>query len=271
MNAKIKTANKRNGFSDNVIKELKTYVYRLIDPRNGNTFYVGKGKGNRVFDHIKAEVSKDVLSKSGEDNDDNDPKLDTIREIHAVGLEVIHVIHRHGMDDETALAVEAALIDCYPGLTNKQNGHGSNDYGVANALELEQRYSLDEYDEPEDFEYIIIKTTEEQKNYLIENNKVKSEAEALYEATRRAWKLKLENAGDTQKYPYVFASVKGVIQEVYKIKEWKDSSEESRIEFEGTMADESIRSLFINKRLPEKYMRKGMASPALYSKNLSGK
>ncbi|MDD7734132.1 MAG: hypothetical protein SPJ45_00980 [Anaerovoracaceae bacterium] len=270
MNTKIKTVNIINGFSDNVIKELKTYVYRLIDPRNGNTFYVGKGNGNRVFDHIKADVSKDALSKSGEDDDD-DPKLDTIREIHAAGLEVIHVIHRHGMDDETALTVEAALIDCYPGLTNKQNGHGSNDYGVANALELEQRYSLDEYDEPKDFEYIIIKTTEEQKNYLIENGNAKSEAEALYQATRRAWKLNLENAGDTQKYPYVFASVKGVIQEVYKVKEWKDASEEGRIEFEGAVADKSIRSCFINKRLPEKYMRKGMASPALYSKNLSGK
>ena len=270
MNTKIKTVNIINAFSNNVIKELKTYVYRLIDPRNGNTFYVGKGRGNRVFDHIKADVSKDVLSKSGED-DDNDPKLDTIREIHAAGLEVIHVIHRHGMDDETALTVEAALIDCYPGLTNKQNGHGSNDYGVANAIELEQRYSLDEYDEPKDFEYIIIKTTEEQKNYLIENGNAKSEAEALYQATRRAWKLNLENAGDTQKYPYVFASVKGVIQEVYKVKEWKDASEEGRIEFEGAVADKSIRSCFINKRLPEKYMRKGMASPALYSKNLSGK
>jgi hypothetical protein len=38
-----------NGFPPGVAEKLKTYVYRLIDPRNGETFYVGKGKGDRVF------------------------------------------------------------------------------------------------------------------------------------------------------------------------------------------------------------------------------
>ena len=32
-----------NQFSDEVSKKLGYYVYRLIDPRNGDTFYVGKG------------------------------------------------------------------------------------------------------------------------------------------------------------------------------------------------------------------------------------
>jgi uncharacterized protein len=42
-------------FPAGVALQLKTYVYRLIDPRNGETFYVGKGRGNRVFSHIRAE------------------------------------------------------------------------------------------------------------------------------------------------------------------------------------------------------------------------
>jgi hypothetical protein len=42
-------------FPADVVRKLKTYVYRLIDPRNGETFYVGKGKSNRVFSHIRAE------------------------------------------------------------------------------------------------------------------------------------------------------------------------------------------------------------------------
>ena len=33
-------------FTADVIEQLNYYVYRLIDPRNGKTFYVGKGKGN---------------------------------------------------------------------------------------------------------------------------------------------------------------------------------------------------------------------------------
>ena len=43
-------------FPSDVAQKLKTYVYRLIDPRNGETFYVGKGKGNRVFAHIRGEA-----------------------------------------------------------------------------------------------------------------------------------------------------------------------------------------------------------------------
>ena len=42
---------KINAFPSEVIKELNYYVYRLIDPRNGKTFYVGKG--NRVFTHVE--------------------------------------------------------------------------------------------------------------------------------------------------------------------------------------------------------------------------
>lgn len=33
------------------------YVYHLIDPRDGKVFYVGKGKGNRAYQHQK-EVSR---------------------------------------------------------------------------------------------------------------------------------------------------------------------------------------------------------------------
>jgi hypothetical protein len=92
-------------FPPGVADKLNTYVYRLIDPRNGETFYVGKGKGNRVFEHVRAEVKEDELGN----------KLKRIREIRLADFEVAHVIHRHGMDDETAFEVEAALIDAYPG------------------------------------------------------------------------------------------------------------------------------------------------------------
>jgi uncharacterized protein len=90
-------------FSSYVCGKLKFYVYRLIDPRNGETFYVGKGKDNRVFQHAKAEpgVVADELTE----------KLKRIREIRNTGFEVAHVIHRHGMDEDTAFEVEAALID----------------------------------------------------------------------------------------------------------------------------------------------------------------
>ena len=67
-------------FPPDVIQKLKTYVYRLIDPRNGETFYVGKGQGNRVFAHIRAEQVPD--------DDELSSKLKRIREIRLSGFEV---------------------------------------------------------------------------------------------------------------------------------------------------------------------------------------
>ncbi|EHV9064829.1 hypothetical protein K1U77_004786, partial [Escherichia coli] len=89
-------------FPSGVIEHLGWYVYRLIDPRDGSTFYVGKGKGNRVFAHMRGEVA------ATDDDELLSNKLKQIREIRLAGLEVIHVIHRHGMTDEkTAYEVEA--------------------------------------------------------------------------------------------------------------------------------------------------------------------
>ena len=97
-------------FPVEVIKKLKFYVYRLIDPRNGETFYVGKGQGNRMFQH-----SKGALTSKGIDGVSESNKMQKVRQIMAAGLHVIHVIHRPHMEESVATEVESALIDAYPG------------------------------------------------------------------------------------------------------------------------------------------------------------
>ena len=163
-------------FPPGVALQLKTYVYRLIDPRNGETFYVGKGQGNRVFSHIRAEQQLE--------GDDLANKIKRIREIRLAGFEVAHVIQRHGMDEKTAFEVESALIDAYPGLTNVVGGTGGNDYGAMHAKEIVRRYCA----EPAVFQH---------KALLISVNRSATEI-SLYEATRYAWKISRPKAKQAQ-------------------------------------------------------------------------
>jgi hypothetical protein len=119
-------------FSKYVADELKFYVYRLIDPRNGETFYIGKGTGNRIFAHVKGEL--------GADDDALTEKLLRIRQIRLDGFEVAHVIHRHGMSEDQAFEVEAALIDAYPEVTNQVAGRASDERGLMHANQVIERY-----------------------------------------------------------------------------------------------------------------------------------
>ena len=63
-------------FSPEVCEKLGYYVYRLIDPRNGQTFYIGKGKGNRVFAHVEC-----ALKNYNGENYNTNISLETISEL----------------------------------------------------------------------------------------------------------------------------------------------------------------------------------------------
>ena len=97
-------------FSQAVIENLGYYVYFLQDPRNGRVFYVGKGIGNRLFQHLECALSTEYSTD----------KLDTIREIHAEGMSAKHYIVRHCLSEQSAFEIEAALID-FIGMQNLSN------------------------------------------------------------------------------------------------------------------------------------------------------
>lgn len=237
-------------FPQEVVRELGTYVYRLIDPRNGETFYVGKGKGNRVFAHIEAETAE-------LEGDDADNKLTRIRQIRLAGFEVAHVIHRHGMDDKTAFEVEAALIDAYPGLTNIVAGAGSNDRGPMHAREIVTRYAA----EPAKFEHRAI---------LITVNRTAAET-SLYEATRYAWKISKPKA---QQAEVVLSVVQGLIVGAFVAERWLPATSGNfpgraprpgRIGFVGAEAPKSITAQYVGKRVPDVYRKRGAANPVRYT------
>ncbi|AFP30566.1 LEM-3-like GIY-YIG domain-containing protein [Marinobacter sp. BSs20148] len=159
-------------FPSEVIDKLRNYVYRLIDPRNSETFYVGRGVGNRLYSHIRDEL--------GKESDEIGDKLRRIREIRLASFEVAHVVHRHGMEPSMAKEVEAALIDAYPGLTNVMGGEESGDRGAMHADEIVR-------------EYLAELAIFEHRALLISVNRSASER-PLYEATRFAWKLSQKRA-----------------------------------------------------------------------------
>lgn len=221
----------------------KYYVYRLIDPRTFQTFYVGKGCGNRVLQHVE-----DVKSLMNDEDDELSLKSQQIAEILSMGKKVISVIHRRGLTEKEAFEVEAALIDAYPNLTNIQKGYGY-ERGVISLEDLQAIQEMEIYEEPEK-DYVIIKTSVNAINI----------AGSLYEATRISWRASLDKA---KKYGYVFSVINGVVREVYKVRKWYQYNPD-RIAFEGEPATDMAQ--YKNKLIPNKYRKKGASNPFLYKK-----
>lgn len=254
-------------FSSEVIEKLKHYVYRLVDPRNGQTFYVGERCGNRVFAHANAVdmsfyQNSEYLTEQDKPTEDNvDPaKIKTIAEIKSKGLNVIHIIQRWGMDAKTAFEVESAFIDYFglEQLTNKIKGH-NDERGMRWTDELEQEFTAKTFDDyPNCPKFILIKI----KDYWINKNGGR-ENNGIYKTVRGCWKIKPNKAN---KYPYVLAVRYGIVVGVYQINPngRKKCEDSDRAYFDGVEAPEEIKNIFLNKKIPERFKKKGRANPTSY-------
>lgn len=232
-------------FSSGVSEKLDHYVYLLIDPRNGQTFYIGRGQKDRIFAHVNEELRTD-----GEE-DEISTKLETVRNIRRAGLEPTHVIHRHGLDEDAAKEVEAALIDYTPGLTNIASSYGSK-RGPANAVELERHYARPTMVPDANHKLLYIKTGEDT---------IKAKG-SLYEAVRHSWKLRPESASQAD---YVIAVVGQVCQGVFKPSRWSPSTDrDGRFEFEGQEVFGDVAARYVGKLIPEDKRKLGQANPVQY-------
>jgi hypothetical protein len=236
-------------FTPEVSKKIKSYVYRLIDPLNGETFYVGKGKGNRVFTHARHPKALK--------EDEKGTKVKRIINIQNSGFKVIHVIHRHGMDEKTASEVEAALIEAYPGLSNAVRGKGSNETGVMNSEQIINKYSA--------------QTANFQHKVIMINVNRSLEDQYVYEAVRYAWVIDPKKA---KRAEYILAVKQGLIIGAYIATDWLRASAlnfpghpdaPGRWGFKGAEADKKIQQMYVNKRVPEKYKKPGASNPIKYS------
>jgi|688.fasta_scaffold241367_3 hypothetical protein len=242
-------------FIDTTLSDaLGHYVYLLIDPRNGEAFYVGKGVGGRCFEHDYAE--------------DGALKATRFSEIKAAGLEVKVDIIRHGMaSKEDAFLVESAVIDVYgiENLTNKVAGHGAEEFGRASLGALAARYM------PEEavirHKVVFVKLAQTYREGISDQE--------LYEAARGVWNLSPETARD---YRYVLALWEGFVIEVYHVDRWQPANPvhyPSRnlqptdfipgsgylcTEFEGAVAPAEIRRQYLGKSVRSHFAAGGQVT-----------
>jgi len=244
------------GFSEEVQEKLGWYVYRLIDPRNGQTFYVGKGKGNRVFSHARGAVTEAIREGGSKDEDADSLKIRTIKEISKSGLHPLHLIHRHGLESEDiAYQIEAALIDAYPGLANVAGGHGNGEFGCRHVEEIAKIYGAEPLVAHEDLILIYI-------------GKALDENRDTYDAVRAAWRMSKYEA---EKRKLVLAYDGGIVCGAYRPTAWHEAKKEhfphlshdieGRIGFEGKRADD-VWDLYVGKRAPRR--KKGSQTPFSY-------
>ena len=180
--------------NDMATKTLKAYVYLYIDPRDGKPFYIGKGRGNRLFTHLG-------------DTSENE-KVARIAEIREAGLEPQIDILRYGLSDSEARLVEAAAIDLYgkENLTNRMAGFHPGSFGRLTYKDVITMLTAKEVRVRHKVMLITI-------NRLYRSGMTELE---LYEATRGAWVVG-ERRSEVE---YAFAVYQGIVREVYRIEKW---------------------------------------------------
>lgn len=233
-------------FDTKTEETIGNYVYCLVYPRSQMPFYIGEGMGNRVFAHAKGAVENAIPTD----------KLDTIREIIDQGSKVDYIILRHGMNAETAFAVESALIDFANhfdlGLTNIVLGHKSSVFGLMTVDELQRKYTAEPL------------TSLGEGCVIININRTYKRAKgtkSFYDATKESWVIKESRIPSLK---YALSEYGGFIVEVFEIDDWysiKDHNGKTRWGFDGKQAPSHIRDRYFNRSVLKK---RGAANPISY-------
>jgi len=104
------------------------YVYELIDPRDGNPFYIGKGKKDRMYHHVKKVKKNDQRELRK-----NPHKFYKIKQILNDGfIDISYKIILSGVSEDDAFKKEKEMIFSYGkgNLTNITDGG----FGGANEI-----------------------------------------------------------------------------------------------------------------------------------------
>jgi hypothetical protein len=239
-------------FPPQAFEKLKYYVYLYSDPRTDKPFYVGKGRGNRAFCHL--------------DDDRECEKVAMIAELKALNLSPVIEILKYGLLEEEALLVEATAIDLLSidTLTNEVRGHGVS---VGSRATVEDVAAiLSEKPAKIDDPLILVRIARAFRGGMT--------PQALYDATRSAWKVGARRRSQAR---YACAVYQQVIREVYEIAAWapggstmrstdvngRHESIPDRWEFVGKVAEPEIRRKYVG-RVVNEFFPDGAMNPIRY-------
>lgn len=215
-------------FPPGVTEKVGHYVYVLLDPRTSPSipFYVGKGCGERAFAHARDALKHSVSTD----------KLDRIRAIHGAGLDVQLLFVRHQLDEATALAIEAAVIDLLGHfrsevLTNAVSGH-SHACGLCSAEDMIERYAAKPLTLTESA--LLLRISRRWSRGMAD--------EDVYAAARSAWRVSISRA---RRAKHILAVANGIVRGVYVNAEWRrcesgKPQDEGRWEFDAEPAPASL-------------------------------
>ncbi len=240
-------------FKSEVSNLLKDYVYVYINPKTDKIFYVGRGKGNRCFDHLNL------------DNIVDSPFEEQIKELLSKSIQPKIEIIRYGLSKYQAKLIEASIIDLIEldKLENKYRGYHSRTYGRISVEEIIATFEAEEAPEiKENVLCIII-------NKLYNSNITQDE---LFESTKGIWKIGKRR----EKADFVFSVYQGLVKEVYKVNKWHESgtlvyrfrdssqfAQADRWEFDGELANDELRRKYKNKAV-RTYLPNRIRNPIFY-------
>lgn len=215
-----------------VAEKMKYYVYAYIRKSDGKIVYVGEGQGQRALAHL------------------------------ASGRHLVDIL-AHGLPDRnTALTIEAAVIDALEPLRNKIRGQHAAEFGRVPLKELIQRLGAKRVDIQDPS--ILIRINQRYRPRMSPRE--------LYEVTRGVWAIgrRRETA------QFAMAVYHGVVQEVYRIHNWHPAGTTSykyrsradvraagRWEFTGKVAEDKVRRHYVGGSV-EHLLPSGSQNPIRY-------
>jgi len=240
------------GFSEKSMEKLRYYVYTLVDPRNNEVFYVGKGVGNRVFAH------------KGDSTFNDTKKIQRINEIEEEGYEVVRNIVNFELSESEALSAEGTLIN-YIGIENLTNiVKGHNTFWSYSVEEFEHNHAAERVDI--DDPVMVIRINRRWHRDI--------STEELYDITRFYWRAAEYSA---KKVKYVLGVYRGLVKCIYVPTVWKKATKGTwdpnekytlendvkRIYFEGHIPEDKVLKKYLNKDI-KNHLTKGASNPIQY-------